>query len=70
MRRIAPKKLRNLMILFLGAGTFGIFAGLQTNVLLVTLMGASQLCIGGLFGWFFFTQAPESAGKRRYKRRR
>ena len=70
MRRLAPKKLRNIMILFLCTGSFGILGGLAANHLLITLMGVSQLCLGGLFGWFFFTREPESVGKYRRKRKR
>lgn len=58
------------MILFLCTGAFGILGGLAANHLLITLMGVSQLCLGGLFGWFFFTREPQSASKRRRKHRR
>lgn len=69
MRYIAKRKLRNLMIIFLGAGAFGIAAGLLNSHTLITMMGVSQLGLGGFFGWLFLTQEkpPKDSRRRRYK---
>lgn len=69
MRRLPKKKLRNLMILFLCTGTLGIVIGLYaTGPPLLTIMGVTQLCLGGVFGWKFLTQEPETSEDRRRRR--
>ena len=57
------------MLLFLGAGMLGITGGLLGSNMFITAMGASQLCLGGAFGWFFLTRDPHSQDKRRRKKR-
>jgi predicted lipid-binding transport protein (Tim44 family) len=65
MRYIKPAKLKVMMAAFLGTGIFGIGLGLYANYFNLTLLGVINLCLGGVVGWLFFTQAPKLRDKRK-----
>ncbi|MDX1595864.1 MAG: hypothetical protein R3327_02880 [Nitrosopumilaceae archaeon] len=67
-RRIPPKKLKVIMLMFFGSGLVGIFIGLQLAQFMITTMGVVNLCLGGFFGWLFFTQPESLKDKRKRKR--
>ena len=73
MKYIPPKKLKVLMIMFFAAAGFGIFTGLfvaTSNMqgLIITLLGAVNLCLGGLMGYLLLTQKPKVRDSRKYKK--
>lgn len=75
MRKIPKKKLRIIMIVFLGAGAWGIVLGMilpmtSTFPIYITILGVTQLGLGGFFGWKYLTQEPESDDAKRYRRRK
>ena len=66
------------MIVFLGTGTWGIVLGMilpmfqppSTFPFYITILGVTQLGLGGFFGWKYFTQEPEKDGNKRRRRRK
>jgi len=71
MNYIQPRKLKAMMLIFFGIGSFGIVAGLGITgnqpILMVSFMGVISICLSGFFGWIFFTQEPRSDKKRKKK---
>ena len=72
MKYIPPKKLKVLMIMFFAAAGFGIFTGLaiatsRMQGLIITLLGAVNLCLGGLMGFLLLTQKPKVRDSRKRK---
>ena len=69
MRRLPPKKLKVLTMLFFGSGIFGIVIGLgifgNQPIFMMTFMGVLNLGLGGFVGWIFLNQVPRSHGKRK-----
>jgi len=69
MRHVPPKKLKVLLIMFIGTGIFGIVIGLgilgNEHIFMMTLMGVINICLGGFVGWVFLNQAPRSKHKRK-----
>ena len=68
MKYVKPHKLKVLMLLFFGTGSMGIIMGLSTHSqvsFFITFMGVINLCLGGFFGWVFFTQKPNLPDKRK-----
>ena len=68
IRYVQPQKLKVIMGMFFVTGTIGIMMGLQYNAFYVTMLGTVNLCLGGFFGWLFFTQAPKPRDRRKKKR--
>ena len=73
MKHIPPTKLKVLMIMFFAAAGFGIFTGLAIATsgmqgLIITLLGAVNLCLGGLMGCLLLTQKPKVRDSRKYKK--
>ena len=73
MKYIPPKKLKVLMIMFFAAAGFGIFTGLFVATsgmqgLFITLLGAVNLCLGGLMGYLLLMQKPKVRDSRKYKK--
>ena len=72
MRRIAPSKLKVLMMMFYGTGILGIFMGLvvalPSSTVMITFMGVINIGLGAFFTYIFLTQAP-SDDKRKKKRK-
>lgn len=73
MRRIAPSKLKVLMMMFYGTGILGIFMGLvvalPSSTVMITFMGVINIGLGAFFTYIFLTQAPASDDKRKKKRK-
>ncbi|MGI0003187.1 MAG: hypothetical protein ACRD91_03070 [Nitrosopumilaceae archaeon] len=67
MRYIKPKRLKLLMILFFGTAGWGIISGLYgpNPHIMIVFLGVINLCLGGLFGYVFLTQAPKLRDKRK-----
>ena len=79
MRRIPRHKLRNIMFIFFGTGAWGLMLGYVLPSMMapssslpfyMTILGATQLGLGAVFGWMYLTREPESTGgkRSRYKR--
>jgi len=49
---------------FAGAG-IGIFLGLDSHYMYLTLLGIVNLCLGGLTGWILLTQKPRQRDSRK-----
>ena len=60
------------MFMFFGTGALGIYAGLYLSPgqMILTMIGVTQLCLGGLFGWLFLTQQPQTKEERRRRRKK
>ena len=60
------------MFMFFGTGALGIYAGLYLSPgqMVLTIIGVTQLCLGGLFGWLFLTQQPQTKEERRRRRKK
>ncbi|HXG74576.1 MAG TPA: hypothetical protein VNK44_07150 [Candidatus Nitrosotenuis sp.] len=69
MKYIPPKKLKVLMVMFFGAGIWGMAYGLWIHHPFLTLFGVINFCLGGVFGYRFFTQGhkPEKSSEKRKK---
>jgi len=69
MRRLPPKKLKVLTLLFLGSGILGIVMGLgiigNEPIFMMTFVGVLNLGLGGFVGWIFLNQEPRSHRKRK-----
>ena len=68
MRYVPPKKLKVLLLMFLGVGAIGIIVGLSQPSevsLTITFMGVINLCLGGFIGWILLTQKPKLRDKRK-----
>jgi hypothetical protein len=68
MKYVKPHKLKVLMLLFFGTGTMGSIIGLSQPSqvsFFITFMGVINICLGGFFGWTFFTQEPNLRDKRK-----
>ena len=65
MRYIKPHKLKVMTLAFLGTGAFGIYMGLSSSVLYISLLGVINLCLGGFTGWLLLTQKPKERRKKR-----
>lgn len=70
LRYVEPRRLKVIMAMFFATGTTGIFLGLANAAFYLTALGVINLCLGGLFGWIFFTQEPRRSGKRQNSRKR
>lgn len=68
IRYVNPQRLKVILGMFFGTGTIGILMGLQYDELYITMLGTVNLCLGGFFGWIFFTQAPKERDRRKKKR--
>ena len=73
MKHVPPTKLKVLMIMFFAASGFGIFTGLAIATsgmqgLIITLLGAVNLCLGGLMGYLLLTQKAKVRDSRKYKK--
>ncbi len=70
-KNLPAKKLKILMALFFGSGIFGIIIGtdLVTGepTFMFTLMGVTNIILGGLVGWIFLTREPRESRKKRKK---
>lgn len=55
-------------MMFLGTGMIGIAVGLQITHFMFVTMGTVNLCLGGFFGYLFFTQKPKPRDKRKKKK--
>ena len=69
LKYIEPQKLKVIMAMFFGTGIVGIVLGLNFAAFYLTMLGTINLCLGGFFGWIFFTQAPRVRDRRKKKRR-
>ena len=65
LRYVEPFRLKVIMAMFFGTGSVGIFLGLANAAFHLTALGTINLCLGGLFGWIFFTQGQRRPGRRR-----
>ncbi|NIP61484.1 MAG: hypothetical protein GWN01_05115 [Nitrosopumilaceae archaeon] len=67
MKYIPPHKLKVLMAMFFGTGALGIIMGLTNEHFFITFLGTINLCLGGFFGYVFFTQPAKIRDKKRKK---
>lgn len=63
------------MIVFLGTGVWGIVLGTilpltSSFPTYITILGVTQLGLGGFFGWKYLTQESDSNDSKRQRRRR
>ena len=65
MKYIQPRKLRVITIMFFVGAGVGIFLGLDSHYMYLTLLGIVNVCLGGLTGWILLTQKP----RQRYRRK-
>jgi hypothetical protein len=65
MKYVQPRKLRVIVIMFFGAAGVGIFLGLDSHYMYLTLLGIVNLCLGGLTGWILLTQKPRQRDRRK-----
>lgn len=70
LRYVEPFRLKVIMAMFFATGTAGIFLGLANAAFYLTALGTVNLCLGGLFGWIFFTQEPRAKRRRANSRRK
>ncbi|MXX20529.1 MAG: hypothetical protein F4Y82_06560 [Cenarchaeum sp. SB0665_bin_23] len=75
MKKIPKKKLKILMAVFLGTGIWGIFLGMilpltSSFPMYITILGVTQLGLGGFFGWRYLTQEPDINNDDNKRRRR
>ena len=70
LRYVEPFRLKVIMAMFFGTGAAGIFLGLANAAFYLTALGTLNLCLGGLFGWIFFTQEPRGQRRRPNSRRK
>ncbi len=66
-RRIKPKKLKVLTLMFFGTGGLGIIMGLRSGDFNMTSIGTSFICIGGFIGWMFLTGKHDRDPRKRKK---
>ncbi len=70
-KNLPAKKLKGLMALFFGSGIFGIIIGHGLGewqpTFMYTLLGVTNLILGGLIGWIFLTRKPRESRKKRKK---
>ena len=73
MKRIAPHKVKVLMLMFYGTGILGMIMGLTvappSQTVLITFMGVINFGLGAFFTYLFLTQKPQSDDKRKKKRK-
>ena len=65
MKYIQPRKLRIITIMFFVGAGVGIFLGLDSHYMYLTLLGIVNLCLGGLTGWILLTQKPRQRDRRK-----
>lgn len=74
MRYIKPKKLKVMLAAFMGTGVFGIVLGtgafgalsaFYASNFYLTFLGTINLCLGGVVGWLYLTQAPKRRDPRK-----
>ncbi len=66
-RRIKPKKLKVLTIMFFGTGGLGIGMGLHSGDFTMSSIGTSFICIGGFIGWMLLTGKHERDPRKKKK---
>ena len=66
-RRIKPKKLKVLTIMFFGTGGLGIGMGLYFGDFSMSSIGTSFICIGGFIGWMVLTGKHERDPRKKKK---
>jgi hypothetical protein len=70
-KNLPAKKLKILMALFFGSGIFGILIGTGLGIVqptfMYTLLGVTNIILGGLVGWIFLTREPRESRKKRKK---
>ena len=70
-KNLPAKKLKILMALFFGSGIFGILIGTGLGTVqptfMYTLLGVTNIILGGLVGWIFLTREPRESRKKRKK---
>ena len=65
MKYVQPRKLKVIVIMFFAAAGVGIWLGLDSNYMYLTLLGIVNLCLGGLTGWILLTQKPRQRDRRK-----
>jgi len=65
MKYIQPRKLRVITIMFFVGAGVGIFLGLDSHYMYLTLLGIVNVCLGGLTGWILLTQKPRQRDRRK-----
>lgn len=75
MRKIPKKRLRIITIVFLSTGAWGIVLGMilpltSSFPMYITILGVTQLGLGGFFGWKYLTQEPDDNDDSKRQRRR
>ena len=65
MKYIQPRKLRVITIMFFVGAGIGIFLGLDSHYMYLTLLGIVNVCLGGLTGWILLTQKPRQRDRRK-----
>ena len=79
LKYIAPKKLKILMAVCFGIGLWGIVFGLwlgqfqaSMNYFMITVLGAINLLLGGLFAYLLMTQVRKVDPRKdsKYKRKK
>ena len=65
MKYVQPRKLKVITIMFFASSAVGIWLGLDSNYMYLTLLGIVNLCLGGLTGWILLTQKPRQRDRRK-----
>ena len=65
MKYVQPRKLKVIGSMFFVAAGVGIWLGLDSNYMYLTLLGIVNLCLGGLTGWILLTQKPRQRDRRK-----
>ena len=65
MKYVQPRKLKVIVIMFFAAAGVGIWLGLDSHYMYLTLLGIVNLCLGGLTGWILLTQKPRPRDRRK-----
>ena len=65
MKYVQPRKLKVIVIMFFVAAGVGIWLGLDSHYMYLTLLGIVNLCLGGLTVWILLTQKPSQRDRRK-----
>ena len=65
LKYIQPRKLKIITIMFFASSAVGIWLGLDSHYIYLTLLGIVNVCLGGLTGWILLTQKPRQRDRRK-----